>query len=931
MTDALIETDEPGPAADGGGGGPEPPGTELGRPANPLKQLWGVLEGWLARWGAMPASGWVTLAVVTLCVLGVLFVMGPLKLISDTTPTGGDMSAHVWGPAYLRDHLLPKGRLTGWSPDWYAGFPAFEFYMVPPFLAIALLSYVVPYGVAFKLVAVSGAVSLPIVCWAFGRLNRLPFPAPAFMAIAAMFFLLDRSYAIYGGNIASTLAGEFSFAISLSLAILYLGVLGYALRTGKHLGWAALLFALAALCHVIPALFAVVGTIVWVALRPSWRSVVYGASVGFVGVVLAAWWYIPFVGRSSYLNDMGWTKLTDWGLLYSRDLSDSTNRNYPDLRTMVILAIVGLVVSLLTRHRAGVYLGALAISSGLAFRYLPESRLWNARVLPFYYLSVYLLAFVGVALIVVTLARWFAADDRPLERAMHFGAVALVVLFAFVYLGMPMQAVPGGHMSADGSSYELSFGPVQYSSETSYLASWADWNFNGLEAWGDKPEKDASGQETGTDVATYDRSYPEFHDLIKTLQDVAAEHGCGRAMWEYEENHDRYGSTMEPMMLPHFTDGCIGSMEGLYFEASATTPYHFINSTQLSRQGSAPQKELPYAQMPNPNQADFDQGVGHLQMLGVKYYMAIDESMKQRAAANPDLRKVADSGPWSIYTVAGSELVAPIANEPVVLTGPKGVHDWLDTSACWYVNEALWGTPLVADGPDSWQRVGRTVPPNKNESAQQRCYAPAEDQWGWLTKQGPESRPLPPVKVSNIQSDDDSISFDVDRVGVPVMVRTSFFPNWNVTGAEGPHRSTPNLMVVVPTSNHVELEYGTTSLEMFAYGVSLAGVFLLALLFVLGPFPAPRVTRFWAATELPDPPVVDPPPPEPGTEWAAGQPASGNGPPPSFEPSPGGRAPDPGREADAPDPSDAPDASDDPPAPASGADGDAPGGLAPIE
>ena len=58
---------------------------------------------------------------------------------ADTTPTGGDMGAHVWGPAYLRDHLLPNGRLVGWTPDWYAGFPAFQFYMVLPSLAIVML------------------------------------------------------------------------------------------------------------------------------------------------------------------------------------------------------------------------------------------------------------------------------------------------------------------------------------------------------------------------------------------------------------------------------------------------------------------------------------------------------------------------------------------------------------------------------------------------------------------------------------------------------------------------------------------------------------------------------------------------------------------------------------------------------------------------
>ena len=46
------------------------------------------------------------------------------------------MGAHVWAPAYLRDHLLPHGRITGWTPDWYAGFPALVFYFPLPSLLI---------------------------------------------------------------------------------------------------------------------------------------------------------------------------------------------------------------------------------------------------------------------------------------------------------------------------------------------------------------------------------------------------------------------------------------------------------------------------------------------------------------------------------------------------------------------------------------------------------------------------------------------------------------------------------------------------------------------------------------------------------------------------------------------------------------------------
>ena len=62
---------------------------------------------------------------------------------------------------------------------------------------------------------------------------------------------------------------------------------------------------------------------------------------------------------------------------------------------------------------------------------------------------------------------------------------------------------------------------------------------------------------------------------------------------------------------------------------------------------------------------------------------------------------------------------------------------------------------------------------------------------------------LPEVEVTNIRRSNERIEFDVSRTGVPVMVKTSFYPNWEVTGADGPWRATPNFMVVVPTERHV--------------------------------------------------------------------------------------------------------------------------------
>ena len=124
---------------------------------------------------AHPQSA-ISFLVVSACCLLVLRVLHPTLLLTDTTPAGGDMGAHVWGPAFLRDHLLPKGRLFGWTPDWYAGFPAFQFYMVIPTLMIVALDVLLPYGVAFKLVSVVGLLTLPIAAWAFGRLAQRALP-----------------------------------------------------------------------------------------------------------------------------------------------------------------------------------------------------------------------------------------------------------------------------------------------------------------------------------------------------------------------------------------------------------------------------------------------------------------------------------------------------------------------------------------------------------------------------------------------------------------------------------------------------------------------------------------------------------------------------------------------------------------------------------
>jgi hypothetical protein len=324
--------------------------------------------------------------------------------------------------------------------------------------------------------------------------------------------------------------------------------------------------------------------------------------------------------------------------------------------------------------------------------------------------------------------------------------------------------------------------------------------------------------------------WPEFRALLDTMEDVGRREGCGRAMWEYEDELDRYGTSMSLMLLPYFTHGCIGSMEGLYFESSATTPYHFLNAALTSARPSNPQRDVPYGPL------DLTKGIPKLREFGVRYYMAFSPAALAQASANPGLRLLATvpytrdcseteekdgSCPkrWDIFRVLDADLVAPLTFEPAVVTGvgQSQTGGWLDVAVAQYQDPIRYPVPLAADGPAAWQRALATI----DKSPGERTYGVGTEIAGVVP------RPLPPVVVSAITQTDDHIRFRVDRTGVPVVVRTSYFPNWRASGASGPYRLAPNLMVVVPTRNDVSLSFRRDGADWL--GLVLSGFGLVAL------------------------------------------------------------------------------------------------------
>ena len=790
----------------------------------------------------------MTVLVVGGLMLFTFIQLHPSQIFANTTPAGGDMGAHVWGPAYLRDHILPHGRLSGWAPDWYGGFPMYQFYMVIPALIVVFVNLILPYGVALKLVSVLGIVSLPFVCWLFGRLNGLKKPIPEAFACAAVWFLFDDTFRIYGGNIASTMAGEFSFSIALSLSVAFFAVFSFTLRTGRFRTLSAILAALAALSHGIVLFFVAIGAVVLWAVHASVKRLVVLLQVGGISGLLAAFWLIPFRMGGAYQTDMHYEKRPTGKTPDDRRTDSYWEMLFPQStfwdRTIMILAIVGFLDAMYRRTRAGTFLGLMTVGYGTWAYLWPQSILWNARLLPFMYLTRYMLAAMGVVAVVRYIARFISPSEsmdtgRTARRLLLSGAF-LLAFGTCASQAFHLWRIPGGNQHYDAAAKKWIFqwpdwsGPrfVGADTDKGFVSGWADWNYQGYEK---------------------KQAYGEYQGLMATMKDIGTDpaHGCGRALWENNNEQDKYGTPMAQMLLPFWTDGCIASQEGLFFEASGTTPYHFISASAMSEHSSNPVRRLTY------EDGQLTKGVAYLKTLGVKYYMAYKPSMIAKADANTELEKITTSGPWHIYQITGgNELVVPLKTEPLVAqsttarSGSVATHlgddkdRWLEVGASWFQHQGDWAGVPVATGPAEWQHVDLRVTSEKdtNEDNYLAVVAPT-------TK--PEARALAPVQVTNVVMGDDSLNFDVDQINVPVMVRVSAFPNWKVDGAKGPYRAAPNFMVVVPTSKHVRLHYGYTSMDLLAWLLTFIGIGGALFMWRRGTVALPALDAPHAPTEPP--------------------------------------------------------------------------------
>ena len=351
-------------------------------------------------WWGLPGFG----------VLVVLWLVHAELLLTPTIPASYDLTGHLLPIAELTQRLLPQGRLHGWSNDWFAGFPLYYFYFPLPALLAAALAAVVSLEAALKLTSVIGLIAFPFANYVLFRAFALPRAHAAIAATVAATFLLMQSFWFLGGNIASTVAGEFAYSISFTLSLFYLATLLRASARPTSFIVPALLLAAIALSHLVTTI-AIVAVSALLLRDPAKRKPVLLSWIA--AFLLSAFWTVPFLLRHG-----------EMAAVYTHAV-----RSFGEVMPLEMWPVIpgALAGALLARRVPAAWPLFYLTAAGLALFIVSGDFVYPGRFLPYWYLGAHMLAGFAIAQVL--------RDDKRVMRTVVIAMVALPLLLLNVARG----------------------------------------------------------------------------------------------------------------------------------------------------------------------------------------------------------------------------------------------------------------------------------------------------------------------------------------------------------------------------------------------------------------------------------------------------------------------------------------------------------------
>ncbi|TRZ55907.1 MAG: hypothetical protein D4S02_16845 [Rhodocyclaceae bacterium] len=477
---------------------------------------------------------WLSSLAVTLAAAALIAAtLGIGFLNSNNWPTGGDTASHILYAKLYTDNLLWTGQVTAWLPEVFAGLPFLSYYFPLPFVVIALLSKPLGFAAGFKWGAFLASMLLPGAALTASRYwLRFSWPAACFAALAALAFLLHEQNSIWGGNLSSTLSGEFAYSYGVFFALL--AMLAWCRATHRSHGWVlpALLEAASGFSHGFPLLVVGFSTL-FLSLEAGRQQ------RAAVLVMLLKGHLLAFCLLGGWL----WPMLEMHSLTIPNDASFPLT-NWRDLFPATLWPVTAL---------GGVGIAALALSQ--------VRRTWSglqAQAVR------YLAGAAGLAAVAFIAGDQLGlADIRFFPLVWLFGGIACAWLAGQALSAIRVRFIPGLITAAIAMGMLGWFG-----TQVSAVPDWALWNHSGLDA------------------------KPQWQVLSRLFPAMRGELWSPRLVFEHDPANNDIGSTRTLEALPLFLNHR-PVLEGLYMESALLGPAVYQLQSEVSARPSSPLVRFP--------------------------------------------------------------------------------------------------------------------------------------------------------------------------------------------------------------------------------------------------------------------------------------------------------------------------------------------------
>jgi hypothetical protein len=503
------------------------------------------------------------------------------------------------------------------------GFPLLENYFFLPFLLMAVLSYVIPINIAFKLVTTFGILGLPLAIFFFFRKLKQPFPVQQVAAFLSLPYLFMEGQSIWGGNIASSLSGTFCYSLGLCFSLVFLGLLydqatKNTRRVIPQVMLCSVVLALTGFCHGYTLLFSGFASLFFLLVPGQFKAnlktliIVHSTAIG-----LMAFWLFPLIGH------LPWT--TPFGFVWNfHDAGRFFDQIFPMVvRPFVLLSLFGLfgwLVNTFKQRKSGfqdsdtaiLFLVYLSFTGLCLYTVGASLKLVDVRFLPFFQLF----TVISGAMVFSRLS----ASNR---------STAFVLLF-FMFAVM-----------------------LWVDRRETHIRNWAIHNNKGFE------------------------NTPLWNDVQAIMHHLRGTVNDPRAVYENSPVYEHSGTIRTMESLPLFSGR--STLEGVYIQASVLSPAIYCLQAEISRYPSMPLVEYDYPSF------DLDAAAKHLRLFNVSHLILTEPESRKAAWTNRSYIPVLKQGPFEVFAVKGNNntYVEPLKYRPVLISDP----DFKKPFYSWFRNE----------------------------------------------------------------------------------------------------------------------------------------------------------------------------------------------------------------------------------------------------